>query len=127
MKKKNYVHKTLTLKCDLCDSTLRVRKAELNDLQINAVYNHYECLCSNCLYKSPKAFDYRFIRYHYGFLKTFDIFPKTVSIQDIKRNREKLKSAKLLSNALLSENFGKDLKRQYLKCQMAARNLKVIK
>ena len=127
MKNKNYVHKTITLKCDLCEETLRVRKSELNDFQINAIYNHDECLCRSCLRKSPKSFDDKFITYHYGIIKTFIIFPKTISLDDIKKHKQNMESAKRLSNALLSDDFGKQLKIGYIKCQMAAKNLTIVK
>lgn len=128
MKNKNYVHKTITLTCDSCKTKVRVKKNDLNNLKINAIYNHLECLCDHCLYKSSKAYDYNFIRYHYSHSKvSFNIFPKTISIDEIKSNKEMMKSAKKLCDALSSETFGRDLQRQYWEYQMKLKKLEIIK
>lgn len=128
MKKKNYVHKTITLTCDHCKIKVRVKKNDLNDSKINAIYNHSECLCDHCLYTSPNAYDYSFIRYHYSHSKvSFNIFPKAVTIDEIKNNRKMLESTKKLCDALSSENFGRELQRRYWLHQMELKNLKIIK
>lgn len=95
MKNRNYVHKTITLTCDHCKTKIRVKKSELDDSKINAIYNHLECLCDHCIDTSPKAYDYSFIRYHYSHSKvSFNISPKTVTIEEIKKNRKMIESTK---------------------------------